>query len=85
VQVSTDGGSTWTSLENAYTTYDADMDAHPTAIENLPGLTGMSPRFPSWMSMTFNLSDYAGETVMVSFRYFTDWYTSYEGWSSRRR
>jgi len=80
VQVSTDGGSTWTSLENAYTTYDADMDAHPTATENLPGLTGMSPGFPGWMSMTFDLSDYAGETVMVSFRYFTDWYTSYEGW-----
>ncbi|HRR54026.1 MAG TPA: immune inhibitor A, partial [Candidatus Methanomethylicus sp.] len=80
VQVSTDGGSTWTSLENAYTTYDADMDAHPTVTENLPGLTGTSPGFPGWVSMTFDLSDYAGETVMIAFRYFTDWYTSYEGW-----
>ncbi|HRU81851.1 MAG TPA: immune inhibitor A, partial [Candidatus Methanomethylicus sp.] len=36
--------------------------------------------FPGWVSMTFDLSDYAGETVMIAFRYFTDWYTSYEGW-----
>jgi len=29
VQVSTNGGETWTSLENPFTTYDHAPDAHP--------------------------------------------------------
>lgn len=80
VQVSTDGGSTWASLANEYTTCEAAMDAHPTVIENLPGLTGTSPGFPGWMPMSFDLSAHAGQTVMISLRYVTDWYTTNEGW-----
>jgi len=30
--------------------------------------------------MTFDLTPYAGETVILGFRYMTDWYTQYEGW-----
>ncbi len=80
VQVSTDGGSTWTSLENDYTTHYSDPDAISTATDNLPGLTGESPDFPSWMAMSFDISAYSGQTIMIQFRYVTDWYTSYEGW-----
>jgi len=80
VQVSTDGGETWTSLENEYTTYDHDPSAHPNIIANLPGLTGRNPEWPSWTTMTFNLSAYAGETVLIGFRYMTDWAVLYEGW-----
>jgi len=86
VQVSTDGGKTWTSLENEYTTYEHDPDAHPDIIANLPGLTGYSetwpysPDWPDWTTMTFNLTTYAEETVLVGFRYMTDWATLYEGW-----
>ncbi|MEM3726737.1 MAG: immune inhibitor A, partial [Candidatus Bathyarchaeia archaeon] len=60
VQVSTDGGKTWISLENEYTTYEHDPDAHPDIIANLPGLTGWSE---DWVTMTFDLSAYAGKTV----------------------
>jgi len=42
VQVSTDGGHTWTSLSNGYTTDLHAGDAHPKVVENLPGLTGDS-------------------------------------------
>jgi hypothetical protein len=77
VQVSTDGGYTWTSLENAYTTYDHDPNAHPKVVENLPGLTGWSE---DWMTMSFDLSAYAGQEILVAFRYVTDWATLYEGW-----
>jgi len=30
--------------------------------------------------MDFNLSAYAGQTVLIGFRYMTDWFTLYEGW-----
>ena len=80
VQVSTDGGATWTSLENSYTTYDHDAAAHPDIIASLPGLTGTSEGWPEWMTMSFALTDYAGQTVMLGFRYMTDWASLWEGW-----
>lgn len=77
VQVSTDGGYTWTSLENAYTTYDYDPNAHPTVIANLPGLTGWSG---AWMNISYDLSAYAGQDILLAFRFVTDWGTHFEGW-----
>jgi hypothetical protein len=76
VQVSTDGGYTWTSLEGDYTTYDHDANAHPDIIANLPGLTGWSG---SWMSLSYDLSAYPGD-ILLAFRYMTDWATTYGGW-----
>lgn len=77
VQVSTDGGYTWTSLANAYTTYDHDPNAHPSIIANLPGLTSFTT---AWVTMSFDLSAYAGQDILIAFRYMTDWATSYTGW-----
>lgn len=77
VQVSTDGGYTWTSLENMYTTFDHDPSAHPKVVDNLPGLTGWSS---DWVTMTFDLSAYEGQDILLAFRYVTDWATAYEGW-----
>jgi hypothetical protein len=77
VQVSTNGGMTWTSLSNAYTTGDFDPDAHPDIIANLPGLTGIQA---SMVTMSFDLSAYAGQDILLAFRYMTDWATYYEGW-----
>ncbi len=77
VQVSTDGGNTWASLANEYTTFEHDPDAHPDIIANLPGLTGWSM---DWITMSFDLTTYAGQNVMVGFRYMTDWAVLYAGW-----
>jgi hypothetical protein len=77
VQVSTDGGNTWTSLANEYTTTDYDPAAYFPIVQSLPGLTGWSG---GYVTMTFDLSAYAGEDVMLGFRYMTDWGTLYEGW-----
>ena len=79
VQVSTDGGQTWTSLENEYTTYDYYTDVQ-AIIDNLPGLTGFSPDWPDSTTMTFDLTGYEGQTVMIGFRYMTDEYTNWDGW-----
>jgi immune inhibitor A len=80
VQVSTDGGAKWVSLSNPYTTYEHDPSAHPDIVANLPGLTGKSPAWPEWITMTFDLSAYAGQTVLIGFRYMTDWATLGAGW-----
>jgi hypothetical protein len=77
VQVSTDGGYTWTSLANEYTTDVHDPSAHPKAVENLPGLTGWSE---DWLTMNFDLSAYADQDILIAFRYVTDWATTYDGW-----
>ncbi len=77
VQVSTDGGYTWTSLANDWTTADFDPNAHPDIIANLPGLTSY---VTDWQTLSFDLSPYAGQDILVAFRYMTDWATSYGGW-----
>jgi immune inhibitor A len=86
VQVSTDGGHSWVSLANAYTTSDHDSSAHPTVVANLPGLTGCSDgtndacNLNTLVNMSYDLSAYAGKNILVAFRYVTDWATSYDGW-----
>jgi hypothetical protein len=77
VQVSTDNGETWTSLANEWTTDIYDPSAHPDIIANLPGLTSY---LLDWELMSFDLSAYEGQTVLVGFRFMTDWATHYEGW-----
>lgn len=77
VQVSTDGGYTWTSLENSYTTDQNAGGAHPKVVENVPGLTGDSG---GWVTMNFDLSAYAGQDILIAFRYVTDWAAIYPGW-----
>ena len=96
VQVSTDNGATWTSLENMYTTDIHDPSAHPDVLANLPGLTGWSaywtdPNYGDpeledptlwfdYITMDFDLTPYAGQDVLIGLRYVTDWATLYEGW-----
>lgn len=77
VQVSTDGGDTWTSLANEYTRDDLDPNAHPKVVANVPGLTGSSE---GWMEQTFDLSAYDGEEILIAFRYVTDWASEETGW-----
>ncbi len=81
VQVSADGGDTWTSLANEHTTSAFADGAYPTVQANVPGLTGTSgggaPGSPEWVTETFDLSAYAGQEIVISFRYVTDW--AFEG------
>jgi len=81
VQVSTDDGATWTSLENEYTTYLHD-DTMEDIIAYMPGITSWSGFLVEGgiIPMVFDLTDYAGETVQIGFRYMTDWAFTYEGW-----
>ena len=77
VQVSTDGGESWTSLANEHTRSDVVEEGYPTIKENLPGFTG---HYEDWQTESFDLSEYAGQNVLVSFRYLTDWGYNDQGW-----
>ena len=77
VQISTDGGKTWKSLSNAHTRSDVVEEGYPKIKENLPGFTGSSN---GWTTESFDLSQYAGKKVLLSFRYMTDWASNDAGW-----
>ena len=76
VQVSNDSGATWVSLANEYTLDESPYTITPAIAANLPGLTGYS----DWVTMSFDLSAYAGQEIMLKFRYMTDPMYNYEGW-----
>jgi hypothetical protein len=79
VQVSTDNAETWHSLANAHTSDQADTG--PPISDNLPGFNGTSGGAPAkWTNETFSLSPYAGQSVLLSFRYMTDGAVSNPGW-----
>ncbi|TYR75950.1 peptidase M6 [Rossellomorea vietnamensis] len=77
VQVSTDGGQSWTSLANENTRSDVVEEGYPKIKENVPGFTGQSE---DWQKESFDLSEYTGQKVHISFRYLTDWGTTNSGW-----
>jgi immune inhibitor A len=77
VQVSTDSGKTWTSLANGDTRSDIVESGYPKIIPNLPGFTGNSN---GWKTETFVLNKYAGQKVLLGFRYITDWGYKEFGW-----
>jgi len=69
VQVSADGGATWTSLSTADTTSAHDPGAVSQVVDQLPGFTGDST---TWRPQSADLGAYAGKGVLVAFRYITD-------------
>jgi hypothetical protein len=69
VQASTDGGKTWTSLSNPDMTTTLSPGADPKLVGNLPGFNGESE---TWRHETIDLAPYAGQTILLSFRYITD-------------
>jgi hypothetical protein len=77
VQVSTDGGETWKSLANENTRSDVVEEGYPKIKENVPGFTG---NLKTWQEESFDLSEYSGQKVLVSFRYLTDWGHTDGGW-----
>ena len=69
VQVSTDGGATWTSLPTADTTTAHDPGAISQVVSQLPGFTGDAG---TWRPQSADLGAYAGQSVLVAFRHITD-------------
>ena len=68
VQISTDGGATYTSIPCTDTTSDHDPGAVAEVVEKLPGFTGVSGGTGAWRPQTCSLSAYAGQSVLLAFR-----------------
>ena len=64
VEVSPDGGATWTILEGIYTTPE-----NPVGNNFGNGITGRSN---GWVQERMDLSTYAGERILLRFEYVTD-------------
>jgi immune inhibitor A len=72
VQVSSDGGVKWDTLEGNYTT-----DANPNGTNYGHGYAGVSADKPGadkdgWLHESVDISKYAGKQVQVRFEYITD-------------
>lgn len=76
VQVSTDGGVTFHSRPATTTRPDAAPDADPGIIEQLPGFNGDSGGL---VHETVDLSDLAGQNVLIAFRLMTDGFVNQPG------
>jgi len=62
--LSTDGGRSYAALQGSFTTMD-----DPNGRNSDHGITGNSN---GWQPLSFDLSDYVGQTVWLGFRYSTD-------------
>jgi hypothetical protein len=72
VQISTDGGDTYTSIPCTDTTTDHDPGAVAEVVEKLPGFNGVSGGTGLWQSESCSLAAYAGQDVLLAFRAVND-------------
>lgn len=87
IQASTDGGSTWQTLTNAHTSCQHDpswiggLYGFPDDLcgAGLGGFTDYNAEFPHYGTETFDLTGFAGQSILLRFWYMTDWATTYEG------
>lgn len=87
VQISTDGGETFTSVACSGTTTEQNPQADPAITANLPGFTGPSDTdteayvgtAAAPVHVTCDLPDAAGATLL-SFRLMTDAAAQFDGW-----
>jgi hypothetical protein len=77
VRVSANGGTTYKSLSNTHTTSSAGDGAIRQVTSKLPGFTGDSGGFKT---ESFNLSAFAGKSILIDFRYVSDGVTAGPGW-----
>ncbi|MBN1991901.1 MAG: immune inhibitor A [Anaerolineae bacterium] len=76
VEISTDGGQTWTILATPHSATD-----NPTGNAYGPGYTGISGGGPGWIEENIDLSGYTGREVLIRFEYVTDDGINLPGWA----
>lgn len=72
VEVSTDGGATWTSVPSEYT------KVVDTGVGPVNAITGTSN---GWVRANYDLTPWAGREIKLRFRYSTDGGVSLKGWT----
>jgi hypothetical protein len=83
IEISTDGGATWTDIGASITTGGYTGTIVPgSALAGRSAWTGTSPGYPALTPVTVDLgTSYAGQTVRVRFRVATDGGVGDAGWS----
>jgi len=74
VEVSIDGGATWATVQGNITT-NTDPNGNNSEGNGITGNSG------GWLLATFDLSAYESETVLLRFRYETDFIFQHLGWT----
>lgn len=81
VEVSTDGGSTWTTLQDQDGIMNTYVDPDNTDQVGYPCAYAFTGYSSGWIyDVTYDLSAYAGSSIMVRFSYFTDMAGAGYGW-----
>lgn len=75
VQVSTDDGETWTTLSNNHTDARGRLNGNSGCERGTQATCA-----PKWVDESFNLTQYAGRDILLSFRYITDGAVVEDGW-----
>ncbi len=76
VEVSTDGGQTWTVLTTPHS-----ATTNPSGNAYGPGYTGLSGGGPHWLEESLDLTPYAGQKIRLRFEYVTDDAVNRPGWT----
>jgi immune inhibitor A len=87
VQVSSNGGKSWTTLTNThticshYSDWEGGLRGFPTDLctAKIGGFTGTGSGYPNYTNETFDLTAYKGQQILVRLWYMTDYSTSYAG------
>lgn len=83
VQVSDDGGQSWTSVACPGTTSQHDPGALSSIVANLPGYSGEAGTAAAPVSVSCDLSAWSGQTVILAFRFMSDPAVEMAGWFVR--
>ncbi|MEX2236192.1 MAG: hypothetical protein WEB00_01465 [Dehalococcoidia bacterium] len=83
IQVSTDGGNTWTSQPCTNTTNDHADAAASNIVAELPGYSGEAGSANDPVQDSCDLSDFDGKTVLLALRFMSDSSVEKEGWFVR--
>ena len=70
VQLSTDNGQTWSIIQSPDDPYDFQC-GYGTVFNGLIGTPGWSG-IEDWHDITFDLSDYAGQDIIIRFAFYSD-------------
>jgi hypothetical protein len=76
VEVSTDDGQTWTILQTPHS-----ATTNPSGNAYGVGYTGLSGNGPSWLEERLDLTQFAGQEILVRFEYVTDDAVNRPGWT----
>jgi immune inhibitor A len=86
VQVSSDGGATWTNLNTSASTALNENGQNEgfgiTGVSGQPHVCDDLSGTPAWQNVTADLTPWAGQTIELRFRYWTDPFVNGEGFAA---